>query len=191
MHPHKHMHRQLVLNHWACQDSCLLFPWILPSCGGPVRQVGTGQKATWKEDTGKIAKIRLLIVGLCTALLIGAMTVRGIMSISVFLGHRESLDFELEAETGLTPPSPPVWAGYVSVGRSLEACTNIWLSRISKLTHVIPLNSIQGQQPYKDCWAFIWLKPEKRLFKGKSNAVLYKSVFLLSSGRPSVSVSWS
>lgn len=128
MHPHKHMHRQLVLNHWACQDSCLLFPWILPSCGGPVRQVGTGQKATWKEDTGKIAKIRLLIVGLCTALLIGAMTVRRIMSISVFLGHRESLDFELEAETGLTPPSPPVWAGYVSVGRSLEACTNIWLS---------------------------------------------------------------
>lgn len=51
MHPHKHMHRQLVLNHWACQDSCLLFPWILPSCGGPVRQVGTGQKATLKKRT--------------------------------------------------------------------------------------------------------------------------------------------
>lgn len=56
----------------------------------------------------KDCKIRLLIVALCIALLIGAMTVRGIVSISVFLGHRESLDFELEAETGLTPPSPPV-----------------------------------------------------------------------------------
>lgn len=75
---------------------------------GPSQASRDWTESNMKRGHRKDCKIRLLIVGLCTALLIGAMTVRRIMSISVFLGHRESLDFELEAETGLTPPSPPV-----------------------------------------------------------------------------------
>lgn len=54
------MHWQLALSAWACQDSFLLFSWILLSSRGSVRHVGTGRKAKIRLTEGKDDKIRSL-----------------------------------------------------------------------------------------------------------------------------------